>query len=306
MPSAYADEANEQIKALLQSRFAAAVILTDTDAIEFGFASFDPNEVIDTGDDNLGSEQASQNRKNKSSYIIPYSMQLGEREQHTISSKLFYINSKNDISLVSDFESDEQLQEQSFGGAIGYSYDHPLSEHWTVAPSIATHLIYYKNSYSTSAPEGEEIAELLDGRVLNTSAWSLLFEPGLKFDFRKPEEWGKWHFSSKWSYFNGFGWGDANDGDIGNTDGWYITNQITGYYDIFDKRHTVFAGAKRVDLSVILQSELGAQHYYEASVGWLYNNPTRWEAIKNIGIGLNFNYGSSLKGGSILFHFNKF
>lgn len=38
----FADELNDDIKSILQNRFAAAVFLSDTDAIEFGIASFDP------------------------------------------------------------------------------------------------------------------------------------------------------------------------------------------------------------------------------------------------------------------------
>jgi hypothetical protein len=304
--SVLADAINDDIKILLQSRFAAAVILTDSDALEFGFASFDPNEVIDTGDDNLGSGTAIENRNNKSTYILPYEFDFGEQDQHSINSKLFYINSKNDLALVDDFDDSQQLTEHSYGGALGYSYQIPLSEHWTLYPSINTYLTYYKNSYSTDVPEAQEIEDALNSRIINTSAWALLFEPGFTLDYRLPTSWGRWHASSKWNYFNGIAWGDANDGDIGQPNGWYITNRVTGYYDLFSKKHTVFLGAKRVDLSAILQSELGAQHYYGASIGWLYNNPTRWEAIKNIGLGLNLNYGSALKGGSIVFHFNKF
>lgn len=307
--AAHASSFNDDVKTLLQSRFAAAVILTDSEALELGFGSFDPNQVLDTDFDQIGSEGATQERKNKSSYVLPYSHQFDaarDGDAHVINFKAFYLTAKSDVALIDPQAPKDQLKEKSYGASIGYGYRYQVNPQFSITPSLNTHLIYYKNDFNAASSASELGEELLSGLVINTSAWSNLYEPSLLFDYRLPRAWGKWHLSSKWNYFYGHAWGDANGGNIGNPNGWYITNQASMFYDVFDRSQTLFLGAKRVDLANILETELGARHYYEASVGWLVNKSLGIEAIDNIGLGLNFNYGSSLKGGSIVFYYNKF
>ncbi|MCG6295872.1 Solitary outer membrane autotransporter beta-barrel domain, partial [Vibrio vulnificus] len=50
---------------------------------------------------------------------------------------------------------------------------------------------------------------------------------------------------------------------------------------------------------------LGTHHYYEASVGWLMTPPFKTQWVDNVGIGLSLNYGSALKGGSLVLFFNQ-
>ncbi|MFB9255194.1 Solitary outer membrane autotransporter beta-barrel domain [Vibrio agarivorans] len=60
-----------------------------------------------------------------------------------------------------------------------------------------------------------------------------------------------------------------------------------------------------VDLSDDAVAEFNTNHYYEAYVGYLIYRPFSSVLVDNIGIRLNFNYGSDFKGGAIVLYFNK-
>ncbi len=63
--------------------------------------------------------------------------------------------------------------------------------------------------------------------------------------------------------------------------------------------------ASRFDLGGDLEGPLGNHYYYEAGVGWLLDIHERIPFIDNIGIGINLNYGSLLRGGTLVLLFNE-
>lgn len=291
---------------LLESRFATSIILTDSDAIEFGIKSFDPNGVFHTQNDDLGNQRALENRKEKSVYALPLTYHFdieGSQNRSVLMLKAFAIDTEEQVSLINDSQPKDTIKELTLGGSVGYGYEMPFAGGFTFTPSVTSHLIYYKNTYDARSPFSELFEQTFDGLLLNTSAWAHIIEPSLTLNYELPTSWGKWHFGSDWNYFYGYTWGEAED--AGNPKGGYVTNQATAYFDVLDKKSTLFVGVKRIDMSDELVSEFGDNYYYEASAGWLFNNPTKWDWVDNIGLGVNFNYGSNLKGGSIVLYYNK-
>ncbi|NOH99308.1 Solitary outer membrane autotransporter beta-barrel domain [Vibrio sp. 99-70-13A1] len=297
---------NKAARDLLESRFATSIILTDSDAIEFGIKSFDPNGVFHTQNDDLGNQRSLENRKEKSVYALPLTYHFdieGSPNRSVLMLKAFAIDTEEEVSLINDSQPKDTIKELTLGGSVGYGYEMHLADGFTFTPSVTSHLIYYKNTYDARSPFSELFEQTFDGLLLNTSAWSNIFETAVALNYDLPTSWGKWHFGSQLKYFYGYTWGEARD--AGNPHGGYVTNQATAFIDIYDQKQTIFAGIKRIDMSDELVLEFGSNHYYEASFGWLFNNPTKWDWVDNIGLGVNFNYGSNLKGGSIVLYYNK-
>ena len=67
----------------------------------------------------------------------------------------------------------------------------------------------------------------------------------------------------------------------------------------------VWMQASRYDLGGDLEGSLGNHYYYEAGVGWLLDMGNRIPFVDNIGIGINLNYGSLLRGGTLVLLFNE-
>ncbi len=305
---ARADDLDSAIQNILQQRFAAGILLSDSDAVEFGIGSFDPNEIFNTDIDIIGNEQSLEERKSKSIYILPFNKEFSIQNsdnKHKLMMKAYAISSDIDVTLLSEELPKDALKETTIGLALGYGYVYSVNEQFSITPQISSHLMYYENDFKPNSDVSRLIEFFLDDRVFNVSAWANVYEPSLSFNYRQETNWGRWDLKSKWTYFYGYTWGDANNGNIGNPEGAYVTNEITGYFDILAQKQTLFLGTKRVDLSSTLNDELDTSHYYEISFGWLINRPTKWQWLDNIGIGINLNIDSSINGGSISLYYNK-
>lgn len=304
--SCQADSLDNDISKLLQQRFSVAVLLSDTDAIAFGIGDFDPNSLFDTANSELGTEESVNERRNKSVYVLPYTTNFkieDSEDSHELSFKAFAIKTKYDLKLFDT--SKDTLKESTYGTSIGYGYIHKANQKITLSTRATAHLMRYENSFSTDNALSFIIGKFLDGRAVNASAWSAIIQPSVKAKYTQPTNWGKWHVSSTLNSFIGRSWGSANNGNIGNPKGWYLSNEVTGYYNIYHGKQALFSGIKRVDLSRDLNNELGSPHYYEASIGWLFYSPKPFDWVDNFGVGVNLNFGSSLRGGSIQLYFNK-
>ncbi|WP_394151173.1 Solitary outer membrane autotransporter beta-barrel domain [Vibrio maritimus] len=299
---------SDEVADILAQRFSAAVLLTDSEAIEFGVGSFNPNDIVNTNNENLGSDQALAERKNKSLYLLPYKRTVdssSSKGAHILSLRAYSLRTKSEFSLFDDSGAKDVLDEAILGWAVGYGYRYKWNENFSVTSKINNHFMHYSNQFSANSIQSESIEVFFDGSLFNTSAWSTIVEPSVRFEYDVPVAWGDWALASTWSYFRGYAWGHANQGHISEPMGWYVTNQLTWSRDYFDGSSTPFIGLKRVDLSKDLQSELSTNHYYEMSVGWLFNNPVDLDWVENVGVGINLNYGSSLRGGSISLYYNK-
>lgn len=60
----YSAHADPQFKDIFEEDFAAAIILTDSEALTLGFKDFDPNSILNIDNDNIGSQDALERRKN--------------------------------------------------------------------------------------------------------------------------------------------------------------------------------------------------------------------------------------------------
>lgn len=307
-PHVKASSLQNDIADILSQRFSATVLLTDSDAIEFGVGSFNPNDYVNINNDNLGSAQALAERRNKSLYLLPYTHRVASTNanaSHLWFFKAYSLRTRSEFSLFDNTANNDVLDESVLGLAVGYGYRYSLNDNFNITPKLSSHLMHYTNRFSANSVQSEIVEVFFEGSLFNTSAWSNVYEPSIGFEYDMLTVWGNWMFTSTWSYFYGFTWGEANNGKISDPHGWYVTNQVTWRYDVFDGSTTPFVGFKRVDLSSALRSELSTEHYYETSFGWLFNRPTDLDWIDNIGIGINLNYGSSLRGGSISLYYNK-
>ncbi|MEZ9882350.1 Solitary outer membrane autotransporter beta-barrel domain [Vibrio splendidus] len=306
-------QADDTFKKLLDQNFATAVLLSDSDAISLGFHDFNASSVFG---DNLGSMEALDNRKQISVYNAPFTRKLdeltlsnGKKINQNVSLFFSYIEQTREFKFTenSNSGSDKSTENVMTAGAKYWS-SYPLSEVWSIRSGMRANLMYFENKYDYNDPTTALFREQLDGFVVNTDAWAFTMQPSIESHYRKPQSWGHWEAYSKINYFYGHGWGEANNGDIGNPEGWYWINGLKGFYDIADwggYEQTLFSSVRRIDVGADLQVPLGAAHFYEWGLGWLVSAPFLKTYIDNIGIGVNLNYGSSLKGGTIVLLFNQ-
>ncbi|GAA5646890.1 Solitary outer membrane autotransporter beta-barrel domain [Vibrio proteolyticus] len=307
-----ANQLDDAIIKSFEHRFASVVVLTDTDVIKFGVNDFNPNRALNLDNENLGSDDAVERRKQNSVVAIPLTFEFDEPDsdnQHRIYLRLSGIFTDSDTQLLQGDVPEDNLKETIISGFAAYRYRMNLTENWRLIPGIGTHLIHYKNDFTANSLESQELIDVfLKDRLVDVSAWSNIYEPTLKFEYHDEPEWGKWKVVSSWHYFYGYGWGDANSGNVGNPEGWYVSNGAELFYNITqwgNSLQSLYASISRIDLGGDTPSEFGTDYYYETSIGWLMTPPFEADWIDNIGIGINVNYGSDYKGGSIVLFFNQ-
>ncbi|MBE8576864.1 Solitary outer membrane autotransporter beta-barrel domain [Vibrio sp. OPT18] len=311
--SAYAS--NELIQNRLEKIFSVSIALTDSDAISIGFVDFDPNSFINLNDSGFGSDKTIDTRSQVSVGSIPYSsvIKTDDPDFDLIwSVRGSYALSEQDIEISSDVTSDRRVNpnEDSVLGLYGFfGGQNHLNQHWSIAYGLGTHLLYYRNKYEYNNSYSQAFQSQLDGYALNTSAWALVAEPSVKLQYLQPKEWGSWNVSSRVRYFYGTGWGEANDGDIGNPEGMRFINELEFRQNVaLDawslNNPQIHYNLTRIDVAGDLTAPLDTHYYYEFGAGLVFDVPYDSYFFDNFGIGINFNYGSSLSGGSLLFLLN--
>ncbi|GAM60123.1 hypothetical protein JCM19232_456 [Vibrio ishigakensis] len=303
----------DDFREAFEANFAAAVLFSDSNAISLGFQNFDPNRIADIGDD-FGNQGSLDLKKNLGVTTLPYTFDLptitfedNSVLEQRVKVLFSYLKQKQDVTYQ-DFPVADTLREEVYTVAAHYSVTRPWSEHWSIGAGIGTNLMYLNNSYTYRGYISEEDQARLNGNLVNTSAWSQTFQPNLNLHYKHPQSWGRWEAFSDLNYFYGYGWGEANGGDIGNPEGLYWVNGIKGFYDITHwggYGQTLFSSIRHININGDLKDSLNTHEYWEASIGWLVSPPFLKDYVDNIGIGINLNYGSSLSGGTIILLFNQ-
>ncbi|MCK6263609.1 Solitary outer membrane autotransporter beta-barrel domain [Vibrio sp. ZSDE26] len=294
----------------LEQTFAAALILMDSDVLAFGIHDFDPNDWFHLENEDIGTDDSIALRNRIQVTTLPYTLDLSNEEaknRHFLMFRVSGLVSEKNIQLNGQTLEDRS-KDRVLAGSVAYKYQYNINDKWAIEPAFSTHLMQYNNKFDYRSDELTQVKDQLDGIYVNTTAWSMIYEPSLAFKYTREKPWGSWGLTSTWHYFYGHGWGDANQGKIGNTEGWYVSNGIRSIYN-FDQWgkavQSMYSSFRRIDLGADIEKPLGTGHYYEASIGWLMTPPFDTEWIENVGLGLNFNYGSALKGGSIVLFFNQ-
>ena len=309
--SAVARDGYSEVQTYLEQAFSAAIVMTDSDVLTFGIHDFDPNEWLDIENEDLGSADSIDLRQRFAVTALPFTIDLSD-EEALHKSQLFFrlsaLASDQDVKIASTDKDDSQ-RDVRLGGFAAYRYQYQLSDRWQITPGLGVHLQHFRNEHDYNSDVAEQyVKPALDGVVFNTTAWAASLEPHVELKYNHETRWGSWNATSAAHYYYGWGWGEANYGEVGNPQGWYLANGVKAFYNMTEWGRSVqslYASIKRIDLGGDTEEPMGTHYYYESSVGWLMTPPFESSWIDNIGLGLSFNYGSKLKGGSIVLFFNQ-
>lgn len=304
-------EGNPAYQSYLEQVFASSIVLTDSDVFTVGVHDFDPNDWFNLDNEDIGTQDSIKLRQQIAVSTLPLSFDLSDEEavhKHQIFVRLSALGSRQEYEIRPQDNQDFQ-HEYVLGAFTAYRYQYQLAEHLRITPGIGMHLQYFKNVHDYRSDfSNSEVKPELEGVLFNTDAWAATLEPHVEVKYDVPKAWGSWNAASSFHYLNGRGWGEANHGDVGSPEGWYLVNSVEAYYNVSrwgPSLQSVYTSFRRIDVGGDTRKMLGASHYYEGAVGWLVTPPFKSKWIDNIGIGLNLNYGSSLKGGSIVLFFNQ-
>lgn len=291
---------NIAVKALEQG-VAFSTVLTDSDAVTFGFASLDLtefNEFIDTNETTL--------KRSTDILVLPYSWKLADTNRknmtHFLNTRVSYVGVDSDSTLVQGYKN-----EQIYGMFLQYSQRYQIDQNWYTGLGFGTHLSYYRNQYSESEGITAAILDRFGGST--TSALVLMAEPAAHLGYVKNEPWGQWtlHNSDYYLFGQGIGGAADNISDV-QPEGWRVINGIEFKFNIepvLGLSDYIALDLKRIDVGGDISVLSDKGYYYEVGLGWIVNTQGLIALFDNIGIGINLNFGSSISGGSLVIYYNE-
>lgn len=289
--------------------FALSVFLSNSEAITFGFANFDPKSFNPNDGDDY--DEAVKLRNSLNVINIPYNLALPVAEDnHSYFDELNFAFSYVEQSQKQDFgyEFEDDNSDQILNGFFAFSRNWRLSDDWTFRTRLGSHFMHHRNRHEYNSDESKAYSGELDGSYFNVNSNAFLLEPNLRFSYAQQKSWGKWSFASDYSYFYGWTFSSPSIARGANPEGWEVTNVLKLHYRLYQgslHAESLFAKAQRVDIGGDIKPSIGTRYYYEFGLGLLLDTSKLTELIDNVGIGLNLNIGSNLNGGSVVLYFNE-
>lgn len=87
--SSWAIAGYSSIQNFLENSFAATIVLSDSDVFTVGISDFDPNELLNTNNEDWGTEDSIDNRKKYAISTIPYTLSSA-KQMRSISTASYY------------------------------------------------------------------------------------------------------------------------------------------------------------------------------------------------------------------------
>lgn len=314
--STYANEVENLVRNFYSTNISRSLLMTDEEVVMFGILDFNPNDYlendfVDLDDENFGGEGENQTRSDLKSLSLPYryDFKRSGKGNYWIGIKTAYLQNNQDIPLSNNPSSElDELEELNTILGIGSGYDYKLSAHWLLTAGVYVNWIQYKNEVKFNSSESQALAPFFDGLLTNVDFDVLIAEPIVSINYLL--DWGQTHFKlfSKMHYMNGTAFDTDHDAHDLKPEAWYATNGVMAKRPFSEgtlQGHSIWYRLAQVNTGGDLGMAVGTNRYYEAGIAWLVETPSLGDYLTNIGLGININYGSDLKGGTIMLLFNK-
>ncbi|MDA7746560.1 Solitary outer membrane autotransporter beta-barrel domain [Psychromonas sp.] len=286
--------------------FSTGVLLSDSDAISFGVANFDPKTLLQKHPSEIS--DSIQLRNQLAVTNLPFNFEVAGKKG-VFSDKLFF-----NLSYVVQKQStsepeDDYNKDIIYGFYSAYKRDWILDKSWKLSTGIGQYLMHYENKHNYHNVFSSGLQQQLDGQYFNINSNAYILEPslGIKYTQQK-QSWGYWSYKSKFNYFYGWTFSGNTATRGANPQSWKFANTLKTHLHLFSNTQqleSLYIKAERVDIGGDLPASLGTDYYYEFGLGLLMKFKAWPDFIKNVGIGVNVNLGSSLEGGSLVLYFNE-
>ena len=310
-PKAFAANSTDRlIRKAIQENYVTALLLTDGESMRLGFHNFDPNTVLPVQNEELGSEEAVSQRNKLALFSLPYRWKFDEPIlDHSVSIgiRASYLEEKEEVSLVgSDTLERDEIVTQVAVVTLDSIWRYHLSNHWKLDRSLAWHYLEMRNDTSFNSDESRSFSPLLDGLITNFKTQAWVAAPGLGIHYFAYRKQSRFEYFSNITYLFGDSFNTKQTAHEAKPEAWFWSNGVEKKFPIYKSfpQQTAIIRAARMDVGGDLVNPVGSAAYYELGVGWYTEVSDALEFIDNVGLVLNFNYGSNFRGGTLAFLIN--
>ncbi|TBW52524.1 hypothetical protein EZI54_15895 [Marinobacter halodurans] len=312
MTALAATELERATRNVLSANYTLSILLTSGDAVRFGFWNFNPNDYFELDNDDFGSAESAQLRQSITTASLPFSWSrpIGDRGNTlTYTVKLAYIAQEQDARLVvSNDARKDKVYEQITSASAGAAWRHVVTRPITVTAGVLVHWMRYVNDTHYNSTASQSVQPKLDGILTNITVDAVIAEPTLTLTYDRPIMGADWSFFSDYHYMRGRTISTNEPAHQTDPEAWYWSNGVRIRNPIFSRflpGQNIWFRAARIDVGGDIGEQLGNRYYYETGLAWLLEARGRIPFVDNVAIGVNFNYGSVLRGGSLILTFNE-
>ncbi|UPW18839.1 Solitary outer membrane autotransporter beta-barrel domain [Agarivorans sp. TSD2052] len=294
--------------------FAADAVIHDRETVTIGFVNFDPSGFIPIDDDNLGGDDANRLKNELKTLTLPLTLRLpwrGQGWETYTTGRLGYTQRFHDITLFEELDpTRDQEKLKLYSGYLAGGIHWDSFANWRFSGELGGSIRRLEQRYTYNNSVSQIFQPVFDGVLTNFSLNAWMLQPSLALQYQKRWTNHKLKYRSRYSYIYGQSYGSdiaSHQVDI-QASSWrntlYYSHPIGRIWDI------AFSGelsASRVDLTGNTNEAFQTPHYYEFGVDLLMGTGhygAGW--LDNVSIGLLFNYGSVLKGGSLVLNYNTY
>ena len=289
---------------------ARSIVLSDANLITLGVMDFDPNELIEFKNIDVGNETSLEQRSQLTTYSLPWSFtqrQLSDRVNSQTQLRLSYIATEQDL-VFDDKTVGTPLEETTFLLYAENMWRYQLNQSWRLQAGLGGELLVYDNDLAYRESTLKLFAPYFDNALFNTSykVWTL--DPSIGAHYRGELLGYRWEYQAVYRYAIGHSFSTDIHLQDTTVEAGRLSNSATFHFDtpeVWNRRSQIRLLARRIDLSADAVPPMGTHHYYELGAGWLVDTGNDVSFLNNIGIGLSINIDSELSGGSLVILFNE-
>lgn len=302
------DELNQLAGKNVESAFATASLLSDNDVVKLGFFNFNPNDVIGTDNDALGSADATSLRSGIDQFNFPLNITSHKSAdlKWRLGGRASYVNIEQELFLGEEIgDRGDELSDRVISLSLGGGVTYDINDHWQASADLNVAWMKYRSRIDYRTDVDQQIRDILDGLLVNFDVEMLMLEPVVSLKYSWESFGADFSLSGDFHYLHGFALDTENPAHDVEPSEWYVisslhVSQPVAFFDV-DGQSMKYRFS-RVELSNLLADQMGSGHYYEAEVGWVKQRDED-AYIKEYGVGVNFNYGSILKGGTLVLYY---
>ncbi|MBZ2168678.1 Solitary outer membrane autotransporter beta-barrel domain [Marinobacter sp. F4216] len=312
--SVHADELEDIVRTELAETFSLASFLTNGETLRFGVWDFNPNDFIKLEDPEFGSAESSELRRSIQNVLMPLTVETGLPEWNsslTWGGSLSFLEVKQEGRLiVAEDENSpvDRVTNRVFSVGAHALWDYFFRPRWHLRARLEGRWMRYRNDTDFRSPASRNVRPILDNLVTNISVKALMSETALGTRYLSYWNNSIWNWTADIHYLAG----DTYDTDIPAHDtqpeAWFSRAGVRIKDPSmlpFWRDQSLWLEAYRVDLGGDLDGQLGNNHYYEVGGGWQMELPGWFGYFESVAVGINLNYGSVLRGGTLVFLFNE-
>ena len=297
---------DDAVQRQLSEAYATTILLADGEAIQLGLVNFNPNDVARLDNENFGTEESVTGREKLSLFSLPLELEVPAFSgEHDLQGGLRFsvLREVERGKLATSLQTEEdRFETRVYSAESLIRWRYRFAKSWRLDLGQALHLMRYENRTDFRNGDSRDRREGLDGRVTNYSNHAFVSRTTTGIVWLPKQSNGRSEYFSSLNYLAG----DALHPDISEhnaePEAWYWRNGVRAKLPVLAGSSTakhVLLKLNRVNVGGDLRDPMGSAVYYEAGIGFVSGLEQDIPFLRNLGLFLNLNYGSDLRGGTL-------